>query len=373
MPSNLPSILSTFFRDDQRTNYVINNISSIQMMNASDLLNCLKTYFRDDERNRFTYNVRNKIHSINGDELLKCLGAFFRDDERNKFTKYIVNKVSSMNGNEVVKCLGAFFSDDYRNYFMSHIEHKINSMNGNEVAMCLKKYFHDDDKDVFLNTMWNKIFIDVEGISKISSCFLHGSKNLTNLIVDKKITVLTTDTKLSVCSFLKNIKSIDDNDKYRLLQRMKDNLEIENVNIEGICEYFNDVDILRRTFILFGVDSNLIDNYIKKYGDAMNDFWIYDYKDSSEKNGVMYDNFTGTKIDISQGINYSKTDKYGTLTIKGYNGSYSIKIVNGNSSSSTSGIDIRKKKLYCKEGFCTLYDSDNNKCGTFGVTETCVF
>lgn len=352
------------------------------------LLQKLAYFNRDDDRNNYVKTNLASIGTLSIDndnnELVKCLSKFYRDDERNIFVKYIKNNIIEMNGEQLLSCFKVFHRDDERNIFVDTMINKIvSNLDFQQFIACLKNYSRDDDRDIFFAMIYSKVAITIDNIEEVLSSFTCGTQKLPELITEKKISFVSTSEykssrssrpslfcislkekeapseqkKLQLDTFMKSMKNYDDSNKHQLLQCMYEHLEPNK--IEGICEYFKDLNILKEVFILFKIKPSIYEEYLKKYNEAMNDFWIYRYTHVYEKDGSSYDNFLGKKIDISKGINYNNTDENGRIVITGSNNSYSIKFDSSNFGSGSMNMDIRKKKIYMKNGQARIYDADN--------------
>jgi len=350
----------------------------MQMQNPG-LVDKLAYFNHDEDKTNYVKNNLASIPVLTHDELLKCLSKFYRDESRNNFVKCIENKVSEMDGEILLLCFKEFHRDDERNIFVGTIANKIN-LNFYQFVECLKNYCRDDTKDVFFGLMYSKVAITLENFTELMNCYTCEPKKLLQLIKEKKITFesekiekkeekgpslccISADgdrnqeqklSKLPLDTFVKNMKNINDNSKYQVLRCMYEFLEI--TNIESICEYFTDLDALKKTLILLKVEPSIQEEYINNRINALNDFWIFKYTHSYEKDGSSYDNFNGTKIDISKGINYNNTDENGRLVITGSNSSYDIKFYSSNGGTGSMNTDIRKKKIYLKNGQLRLYN-----------------
>jgi len=135
------------------------------------------------------------------------------------------------------------------------------------------------------------------------------------------------------------------------------------VFLSALCIGWSDSSIAHVSTTGCSKDSMLED---KKEIEPQNYLWIYKYTHEYKKDGELYNNFEGTKIDLNEGF-YRTEDKNGVLTITtrgnlheiNFEGIYLIRGSSKLSSHGSATMNLTNKKIYIKNGTLQIRNAEN--------------
>ncbi len=331
--------------------------------------------------------------------MLSDLGKQSSDYQRNQLLKRITPKLKTIRGDEFRSALENYENDHGRNYMASMIMQKV--QNADKFVV---KYLHtfkpnnDCEKLKFLQTYSKFYSVNAEDLETIKHCFSHGIPDLCflkiidipgsqdtphsndvrttiNLTDNQKSKDLSTDSKVEnftpcqaycfcpnacpspltgpnvpkmcIREYVKSFEKNPDDAKYRGILRMKDHLDIKN--IDGSFTNFTDSKSVLRILRLFNMDEKKIIDQKKIWvnGEEIdmtngidrifkNNDWNQGYKlyicDYDRKKGTYSVDFT---LGTNSSGNYSKININGERFILTKN---SIFMINDKMVMSSTGI-----------------------------------